>query len=41
MPPVVRLASVPDRPVVERLWLMFRHDMSELNDLLPNPDGTF
>jgi predicted acetyltransferase len=26
---------------VERLWLMFRHDMSELNDLLPDPDGTF
>ncbi|MFD5079935.1 GNAT family N-acetyltransferase [Streptomyces sp. NPDC058371] len=41
MPAVVRLASVSDRPVVERLWLMFRHDMSEFHDPLPNPDGTF
>ncbi|MFD1661224.1 GNAT family N-acetyltransferase [Streptomyces caeni] len=42
MPDVsIRLAGIADRPVVERLWLMFRHDMSELDALLPNPDGTF
>lgn len=37
----VRRASSADRPVVERLWLMFRHDMSEFGGQLPNPDGTF
>jgi predicted acetyltransferase len=26
---------------VERLWLMFRHDMSEFNGLLPDADGSF
>lgn len=30
-----------DRPTVERLWLMFRHDMSEFRGQLPNTDGTF
>ena len=37
----VHRASAADRPVVERLWLMFRHDMSEFGGQLPNPDGTF
>jgi predicted acetyltransferase len=37
----VRRASAADRPMVERLWLMFRHDMSEFSGQLPNPDGTF
>jgi len=37
----VRLATADDRPVVERLWLMFRHDMSEFDGRLPFPDGTF
>lgn len=37
----VRLAHPADRPVVERLWLMFRHDMSEFRGVLPGPDGTF
>jgi predicted acetyltransferase len=42
MPEVsVRLASDADRPVLERLWLMFRHDMSEFSGSLPFPDGTF
>lgn len=42
MPDVsVRLAGAADRPVVDRLWLMFRHDMSDFQDQLPNPDGTF
>ncbi len=37
----VRRARAADRPVMERLWLMFRHDMSEFGGQLPNPDGTF
>jgi len=41
----VRPATPADRPTVERLWLMFRHDMSEFGTRerlqLPNPDGTF
>jgi predicted acetyltransferase len=37
----VRLAASADRPVVERLWLMFHHDLSEFQGLLPGPDGTF
>jgi predicted acetyltransferase len=27
--------------MVERLWLMFRHDLSEFGGQLPDPDGTF
>ncbi|MFI9650731.1 GNAT family N-acetyltransferase [Streptomyces sp. NPDC052040] len=41
MPTAVRLASPADRPVMERLWLMFCHDMSEFGEVLPNPDGGF
>ncbi|MGY1440035.1 GNAT family N-acetyltransferase [Streptomyces reniochalinae] len=42
MPDVsVRLAGAADRPVVERLWLMFSHDMSEFVGRLPHADGTF
>jgi hypothetical protein len=37
----VRLATMADRPMLERLWLMFRHDMSEFRGQLPNADGTF
>ncbi|MFJ8095094.1 GNAT family N-acetyltransferase [Streptomyces griseofuscus] len=37
----VRLATIEDRPAVERLWLMFRHDMSEYQGGLPAADGTF
>jgi predicted acetyltransferase len=39
--PSLRRASQSDRPLVERLWLMFRHDLSEFSGGLPNPDGTF
>ncbi|UNT00746.1 GNAT family N-acetyltransferase [Streptomyces tubbatahanensis] len=42
MPDVsVRLAGDADRAVVERLWLMFSHDISEFDGRLPNADGTF
>ncbi|MGW2088097.1 GNAT family N-acetyltransferase [Streptomyces sp. NPDC001880] len=37
----VRLADPDDRPILERLWLLFRHDMSEYSGVLPNPDGTY
>ncbi|MFC4120965.1 GNAT family N-acetyltransferase [Nonomuraea zeae] len=37
----VRPATAGDRAAVERLWLMFRHDLSELDGVLPNPDATF
>ncbi|MFD4875769.1 GNAT family N-acetyltransferase [Streptomyces sp. NPDC058420] len=41
----VRPAIPADRPTVERLWLMFRHDLSEFRNggvsQLPNPDGAF
>lgn len=37
----VRLAGDTDRSVLERLWLMFQHDMSEFLEVLPFPDGTF
>jgi predicted acetyltransferase len=37
----VRPATAEDRPTVERLWLMFRHDLSGFTGVLPNPDGTF
>lgn len=41
----VRPATSADRPTVERLWLMFRHDLSGIGiggqAQLPNPDGTF
>jgi predicted acetyltransferase len=37
----LRLATADDRPLLDRLWLMFRHDMSEYRGTLPNVDGTF
>ncbi|MEW1631526.1 GNAT family N-acetyltransferase [Streptomyces sp. NPDC089173] len=37
----VRLATADDRLLMERLWLMFRHDMSEFSAAKPGPDGTF
>ena len=37
----VRRATEADREVLQRLWLMFRHDMSEFGGQLPDPDGSF
>ncbi|CAM5238048.1 hypothetical protein GCM10010329_45920 [Streptomyces spiroverticillatus] len=37
----VRPAHETDRPVLERLWLMFRHDLSEFGGQLPFLDGSF
>jgi predicted acetyltransferase len=30
-----------DRPVVERLWQLYSHDMSEVRDTLPNREGLY
>ncbi|MGW2618145.1 GNAT family N-acetyltransferase [Streptomyces sp. NPDC001500] len=38
---LVRRATDADRAVLERLWLLFRHDLSEFMGVLPHPDGTF
>ena len=41
-PPIeVRRAAADDRPVLQRLWLLFRHDMSRFNGDLPRADGTY
>ncbi|MFI2102134.1 GNAT family N-acetyltransferase [Isoptericola sp. NPDC019693] len=40
-PAVVRRATAEDRGVLERLWLLFRHDMSAVSGELPGPDGRF
>ena len=40
-PLVVRRATADDRPALERLWLLFRHDMSRFTGDLPRPDGSF
>jgi predicted acetyltransferase len=37
----VRRAATEDRPVLERLWLLFRHDLSRFSGDLPRADGTF
>jgi hypothetical protein len=37
----VRPATAADRPVVDRLWLMFRHDMADVDGVLPAADGTY
>ncbi|MCQ9181356.1 GNAT family N-acetyltransferase [Streptomyces sp. IBSBF 2953] len=37
----VRRATDADRAVLERLWLLFRHDLSGFMGVLPDPDGTF
>lgn len=37
----VRPTTPDDRQVMERLWLLFRHDMSELSGALPGADGQF
>jgi predicted acetyltransferase len=35
-------AVTPDtRPVLENLWQLYRHDLSELRDSAPGPDGRF
>jgi predicted acetyltransferase len=40
-PVVVRRAAGGDRTPLERLWLIFRHEMSTHTHGLPNRDGTY
>ena len=37
----VRRAGPHEIGILERLWLMFRHDLSEFRGVLPGPDGSF
>ena len=37
----LHLADRSEQPIAERLWLMFRHDLSGFDGQLPTPDGTF
>lgn len=41
VPLAVSPATSSQRPILERLWLLFRHDMSEVDGALPNQDGTY
>ena len=40
-PPALRPATAEDRPVLERLWQLFAHDLSERSGALPGPDGAY
>lgn len=35
------MVASAELPVLERLWLMFRYDLSGFRGVLPHPDGTF
>jgi predicted acetyltransferase len=37
----IRPTTTADRLVLERLWLLFRHDLSEVSGALPDPSGQF
>jgi predicted acetyltransferase len=37
----LREVTAATRPVVERLWQLYRHDLSEFRGTLPEVDGTF
>ncbi|MFC8600334.1 GNAT family N-acetyltransferase [Isoptericola sp. NPDC057191] len=39
--PDVRIATAADADVLERLWALFRHDLSDVTGELPRPDGRF
>lgn len=40
--PLTVLPATPtDYPLLERLWLIFRHDLSHTTGALPNADGTY
>lgn len=40
-PTSLRLVGVPQRPVVERLWQLYLHDLSEFRGSMPEADGLF
>ena len=40
-PPLLRPLTDADVPVVERLWQLYSHDMSEVRGTLPNQEGLY
>ena len=39
--PLLRTLTGADRPVVERLWQLYSHDMSEVRGTMPNAEGLY
>jgi predicted acetyltransferase len=39
--PVLQAITDRDRPVVERLWQLYSHDMSEVRGTMPNGEGLY
>jgi predicted acetyltransferase len=39
--PTVRPVTLDEQPVLERLWQLYRHDLSEFRGSLPDPAGLF
>ena len=39
--PELRIVTEEDLPLVERLWQLYSHDMSEVRGTLPNGEGMF
>lgn len=39
--PVLRPATFSDRPVLEQLWQLYKHDLSELRGTLPDAHGRY
>jgi predicted acetyltransferase len=39
--PVIRRTTAADTPVIERLWQLYSHDMSEFRGTLPDAAGAF
>jgi len=37
----IRIVSDADRPVLERLWQLYSHDLSEVRGTLPNSEGLY
>ncbi len=40
-PVAARPATAGDAPALDRLWQLFRHDMSTITRALPGPDGSY
>jgi predicted acetyltransferase len=39
--PVLRTLTDSDRPLIERLWQLYSHDMSEVRGTMPNSEGMY
>jgi predicted acetyltransferase len=37
----LRVVTTETRPVIERLWQLYRHDLSEFRNSMPDDDGLF